>query len=322
MVIRVVFLGTPDFAVPSLRALVSAGGDIHYDVRAVITQPDRPAGRGLRLTPPPVKVLAQEAGIPVFQPQRLRREPQIYEMLRLVDPELMVVVAFGQILPADFFGHPRFGTLNIHGSLLPKYRGAAPIAHALLNGEAETGTTIMKIDEGMDTGEILSQRAQPVDRNVTTGELEVVLARQGAELLVDTIPAYVSGTLAPYPQDDCLACYAPKLQKEQAAIDWGKPAFAVHNQVRAFNPWPVAFSAVRGQTVKIWRSSVAQSAAPAGQDGKPGQVLNIDRRGITVQCGGSTSLLLLELQLAGRNRNRAFDVANGLQLKVGESFGG
>ncbi len=315
---RVVFLGTPEFAVPSLRALLSA----EYDVRAVITQPDRPAGRGLRLTAPPVKVLAQEAGIPVFQPPRLRREPQIYDMLRQADPELMVVVAFGQILPADFFKYPRFGTLNIHGSLLPKYRGAAPIAHAVLNGETETGTTIMKIDEGMDTGEILSQRALPVDDNMTTGELEVVLARQGAELLVDTIPEYVSGVLVPYPQDDSLASYAPRIGKEHATLDWTRPACALHNQVRAFNPWPVAFSAVRGQTVKIWRSSVAQSTAPAGPDGKPGQVLNIDCRGITVQCGGSTSLLLLELQLAGRNRNRAFDVANGLQLQAGERFGG
>ena len=311
---RVVFLGTPEFAVPSLQALLSAG----YDVRAVITQPDRPAGRGLRLSAPPVKKLAEETGIPVFQPQRLRREPQIYDMLRQADPELMIVVAFGQILPADFFKYPRFGTLNIHGSLLPKYRGAAPIAHAILNGETETGTTIMKIDEGMDTGEILSQRALLVDNNMTTGELEDVMARQGAELLVDTIPKYVSGALVPHPQDNSLASCAPRLGKEHATLDWTKPACALHNKVRAFNPWPVAFSVLRGQTVKIWRSSVAQSAGAA----RPGQILSIDRQGITVQCGDSTSLLLTELQLAGRNRNRAFDVANGLQLKVGESFGG
>ena len=311
---RVVFLGTPEFAVPSLQALLSAG----YDVRAVITQPDRPAGRGLRLSAPPVKKLAEETGIPVFQPQRLRREPQIYDMLRQADPELMIVVAFGQILPADFFKYPRFGTLNIHGSLLPKYRGAAPIAHAILNGETETGTTIMKIDEGMDTGEILSQRALLVDNNMTTGELEDVMARQGAELLVDTIPKYVSGALVPHPQDNSLASCAPRLGKEHATLDWTKPACALHNKVRAFNPWPVALSVLRGQTVKIWRSSVAQSAGAA----RPGQILSIDRQGITVQCGDSTSLLLTELQLAGRNRNRAFDVANGLQLKVGESFGG
>ncbi len=316
---RVVFLGTPEFAVPSLRALLAAGGDLRYDVRAVITQPDRPAGRGLRLTPPPVKVLAQEAGIPVFQPQKLRRDPQIYEMLREVDPELAVVVAFGQILPADFFNYPRFGTLNIHGSLLPKYRGAAPIAHAILKGETETGTTIMRIDEGMDTGKILSQRAIPLDDHITTGELEVVLAEQGAELLVDTIPKYVSGELAPYSQDDCQASYAPRIGKEQAALDWAKPAVALRNQVRAFNPWPVALSTLRGQAVKIWRSSVVQ---PDGSSAKPGQITGINRQGITVQCGDSRSLLLTELQLAGRNRNRAFDLANGLQLKVGESFGG
>jgi len=316
---RLVFLGTPEFAVPSLQALLSARGDIQYDTRAVITQPDRPAGRGLRLTPPPVKVLAQEAGIPVFQPQRLRREPQIFEMLRQVDPELIVVVAFGQILPADFFNYPRYGTLNVHGSLLPKYRGAAPIAHAVLNGETESGTTIMKIDEGMDTGAILSQRAVAIDDNMTTGELEVVLAKQGAELLLDTIPQYVSGALVPYAQDDCLASYAPRIGKEQAVVDWARPAVTLHNQIRAFNPWPVALSTLRGQPVKIWRSTVA---SPAGPVTKPGQVLSIDRQGIAVQCGDSTSLLLTELQLAGRNRNRAFDAANGLQLKVGERFGG
>jgi len=315
---RVVFLGTPEFAVPSLQALLSAGGEIHYDVRAVITQPDRPAGRGLRLTPPPVKVLAEKAGITVFQPQRLRREPQIYEMLRQVDPEIMVVVAFGQILPRDFFCYPRFGTLNVHASLLPKYRGAAPIAHAILSGETETGPTIMKIDEGMDTGEILSQRTVPFDDRMTTGELELVLAKQGAELLLDTIPKYVSGELSPYPQDDCLASYAPRIGKEQAAVDWAKPAKTLHDQIRAFNPWPVATTSLRSDAVKIWRSSVAE---PAGAGSKPGEISGIDRQGITVQCGDSTSLLLTELQLAGRNRNRASDVANGLKLKVGERFG-
>ncbi len=314
---RVVFLGTPDFAVPSLQALLSESGEIHYDVRAVITQPDRPAGRGLRLTPPPVKVVAEQAGIPVFQPQRLRRDPQIYELLRRLDPELMVVVAFGQILPADFFQYPRLGTLNIHGSLLPRYRGAAPIAHAILNGESETGTTIMKIDEGMDTGDILSQRAIPIDANITTGELEVVLARQGAELLVDTIPRYVSGALVPYPQDDCLASLAPRIGKEQAAVDWAKPALSIHNQIRAFNPWPIVRATLRGQVVKIWRSSVP---GPATAAANPGQIVRIDRPGITVQCGASTTLLLTELQLPGRNRNPAFDVANGLKLKVGERF--
>ncbi|RPJ61741.1 MAG: methionyl-tRNA formyltransferase [Acidobacteria bacterium] len=316
---RVVFLGTPEFAVPSLRALLSAGENTHYDVRAVITQPDRPAGRGLRLTPPPVKLIAQEGGIPVFQPQRLRRAPEIYEMLRQADPELMVVVAFGQILPADFFQYPRFGTLNIHGSLLPKYRGAAPIAHAILNGEAETGTTIMKIDEGMDTGDILSQRSMRIDSEVTTGELEVVLAQQGAELLIDTIPKYVSGTLSPYSQDNCVASFAPRLQKEQAVINWKQTAYVVHNQIRAFNPWPVASSTLRGQALKVWRSSAPQATVPAGQ---AGQIRSIDRLGITVECGTSTSLVLTELQLAARNRNRAFDLANGLQLTVGERFGG
>jgi methionyl-tRNA formyltransferase len=311
---RIVFLGTPEFAVPSLDALLFA----QYDVRAVITQPDRPAGRGLRLTPPPVKVVAAKTGIRVLQPLRLKHDPQIQEMLRQVDPELIVVAAFGQILPASFFNYPRLGTLNVHGSLLPKYRGAAPIAHAILNGETETGTTIMKIDEGMDTGEIISQRSIPLDDKITTGELEVVLARQGAELLLETIPKYESGALVPYPQDERLASFAPRITKEQAPVDWEKPASLIHNQVRAFNPWPVASSALRGQVVKIWRSLVAP---PSTSGGTPGQIVSIDREGVTVRCGESTNVLLTELQLAGRNRHRASDLANGLQLKTGERLG-
>jgi len=314
---RVVFLGTPEFAVPTLRALLAAGPK-KYDVRGVVTQPDRPAGRGLKLAPSPVKALAQEAGIPVFQPERIRRDPQIRDTLKDLDPEIMVVVAFGQILPADFFKYPRFGTLNIHASLLPKYRGAAPIAHAILNGEAETGTTIIRIDEGMDTGDILSQRVVEISQDSTTGELEEVLAIRGAELLTDTIPAYVSGALQPFPQQHDLASYAPPLKKEQATVAWMKAALALHNQIRAFNPWPVASSVLRGQTVKIWQTVVGP--APVDQ-GKPGEILAIDRWGITVQCGESTSLTLTQLQLAGRNRNPAADVANGLKLKVGEMFG-
>mgnify|MGYP000927572306 CR=1 FL=1 len=314
---RIVFLGTPDFAVPALRRLLAAGRD-QYDVKAVITQPDRPAGRGLKPTPSPVKVLAEEAGIPVFQPERIRRDPNIKETLADLDPELMVVVAFGQILPADFFGYPRFGTLNIHASLLPKYRGAAPIARAILNGEKQTGVTIMKIDEGMDTGDILSQRAVTVGNETTAGELEAILAVEGADLLLETIPGYVSGALVPCPQDHSLASYAPPLRKEESPIEWIKNAAALHNQIRAMNPWPVASSSLRDQPVKIWRSVLG----PVGvESGKIGEILAISAVGITVQCGEGSSLCLTEIQLPGRKRLRAFDVANGLKLKVGEVFG-
>lgn len=322
---RTVFLGTPEFAVPSLRALLSTPNQF-YDVRAVITQPDRPAGRGQRLSAPPVKLVAQEAGIPVLQPERLRRSPEVFELLQEIKPEIIVIVAFGQLLPADFFSYPPFGTVNVHASLLPKYRGAGPVAHAVLNGETETGTTIMKIDEGMDTGDVLSQRKIPVGPDATAGELERILAVQGAELLVETLPLYVSGKLKPVPQDSSQASYAPRLKKEDALITWTRTAQAVHNAIRAYNPWPVAFSRLREQEVKIWRSCISCRDASGSNpvqipSGQPGEVVAIDREGIVVACGENSFLTLIELQLPGRNRNRAADIANGLKLRPGERFG-
>jgi methionyl-tRNA formyltransferase len=316
MVMRVVFLGTPEFATPALKALIGSGE--RYDVRAVITQPDRPAGRGQRLTPPPVKVAAQWAGVPVFQTERLREDSQIYQLLEREKPELMVVVAFGQILPREFFAYPRLGTLNIHASMLPKYRGAAPIVHALLNGETRTGTTIMKIDEGMDTGDIVAQRSLPIEADITAGELERVLAGQGAELLMEAIPAYVSGGAAPVPQDAGQASYAPRIRKEEGRIEWSAPAESLHNRIRAFNPWPGAFSLLRGQVVKIWRS---RRSDLTGIKQGPGEIVDVSREGITVACGGGSALTLTETQLAGRHRNPAFDMANGLKLRPGDKFG-
>ena len=316
---RLVFLGTPDFAVPALKALIAGGSDARYDVRAVITQPDRPAGRGQKLTPPPVKTAAQQAGIPVFQTERLRADRAVFDLIEREKPDLMVVVAFGQILPVEFFSFPRLGTLNIHASLLPKYRGAAPVARALLDGETRTGVTIMKIDVGMDTGDMLSQCELPIDENATTGEVEDLLAAEGARLLVETIPAYASGAVAPCPQDSRLASQAPRIKKEEGRIDWSSGALALHNRIRAFNPWPGTFSLLRGQAVKVWRSRYLDSARI---DGTPGQVAAVSREGVTVACGAGSAILLIETQLPGRNRNSAFDMANGVKLKLGESFVG
>jgi len=316
---RLLFLGTPEFAVPALRALIAGAGGVQCDVRAVITQPDRPAGRGQKLTAPPVKIAAQQAGTPIIQTERLRTDRAVFDLLEREKPELIVVVAFGQILPADFFCYPRLGTLNIHASLLPKYRGAAPVAHALLNGEARTGVTIMKIDAGMDTGDTLSQTEVPIDENATTGEVEGLLAVEGARLLMETIPAYVSGAIAPCPQDSRLATYAPRIKKEEGRIDWSSGARALHNRIRAFNPWPGAFSLLRGQAVKLWRSRCLDSTRLGG--GSPGQVAEIGREGVTVVCGDGSAILLTETQLPGRNRNSAFDMANGLKLKPGERLG-
>ncbi len=316
---RVLFLGTPDFAVPSLESLVASSG---FQVEAVITQPDRPAGRGQRLTPPPVKISAQAHNIPVLQTERLRRDAHAYELLQSARPELMVVVAFGQILPRDFFGYPKWGTVNVHASLLPRYRGAAPIVHAILNGELETGTTIMLIDEGMDTGHTLSSRAVQIGENTTAGELEPILAKDGASLLLETLPSYIEGKITPEAQDHSKATYAPRLDKEAGRMDWTRPSHCLHNQIRALNPWPVAFSTLRGETVKIWGSGRRETIRPPGAAAAavPGAILEITAEGIFVQSGDSTTLLLTELQMPGRNRMNGRDFANGLKIQAGELF--
>jgi methionyl-tRNA formyltransferase len=316
MVIRVVFLGTPDFALPTLQALLE---DREYQVCGVITQPDRPSGRGQRVTPPPVKFLAAQAGIPVLQPDRLRKDPEALKFMQAVAPDIAIVVAYGQILPREFFEFPRHGTVNLHASLLPRYRGAAPIVHTLLNGDPMTGVTIMKIAEGMDTGDILAKLEIPVDENATTGDLERVLGREGACLLVRTIPAYISTEIQPLPQEEALATYAPRITKEHALIDWNKPAFTLHNQVRALNPWPVTTARFRDQWVKIWRSEKSGDRAPEAS--RPGQIIGVRHEGLEVVCGEATLLVLKEVQQEGRRRISARDFANGVKLAAGECFG-
>jgi methionyl-tRNA formyltransferase len=316
MVIRVLFLGTPEFALPALQALLN---DKRYEVCGVITQPDRPSGRGQRMAAPPVKLLASQADIPVLQPDRLRKDPEAMEFAKAAAADIAVVVAYGQILPRAFFESPPHGTVNLHASLLPRYRGAAPIAHALLNGDPVTGVTIMRIAEGMDTGDMLSWAEVPVDQDATTAEMEQVLAREGARLLVETIPGYISGEIQPQPQEESLATYAPKITKEQARIDWHKPAAVLHNQIRALNHWPVAVALFRNQWVKIWRSEKTSGKAPEGSP--PGQVLEVRPQGILTVCGEGSMLVLKELQQEGRRRIPARDFANGVKLVPGECFG-
>lgn len=314
---RVVFLGTPHFALPSLAALI-ASDNPKYQVVGVITQPDRPAGRGQKLASPPVKVIAEQAEIPILQPKRLRNNPQALEFLHKSKPDLNVVVAFGQLLPREFFDFPPLGSVNVHASLLPRYRGAAPIVHALLQGEQTTGVTIMKIDEGMDTGDILSQAPVSIGEGTTAGELEELLARKGAELLLETLPGYATGEIQPQPQDDERATYASQLHKEEARLDWMTTAAQVHNRIRAFNPWPGAFADFHGQPVKIWRSR--RPGEPVRLAGRPGAVLAVGQDEIVVECGEGSILALLELQLPDRRRLPAHDFANGVNLQVGEVF--
>ena len=314
---RVLFLGSPEFAVPSLKALMKSP---QYDLVAVITQPDRKAGRGQKLTPPPVKTVATASEIPVFQFPRIRNNAEVQELLADLQPELMVVVAFGQILPPDFFEFSAHGTLNVHASLLPKYRGAAPVAHAILNGERETGITIMRIDEGMDTGDVLSQKRIPIPDGLTTGELESCLAEEGAALLLDTLGGYVQGTVRPVSQNPLEVSYAPLISKKDGRINWEESAIAIHNRVRAMNPWPVASSLFRNQPVKIWRSTVFESSGEIEVGAKEGTVVALKKDRVVVQCGSSTYLGLATLQLPNRRRVSAGDFVNGNQLCVGEHF--
>jgi len=317
---RVLFLGTPGFAVPSLQALLNFSNP-DYELVGVISQPDRPAGRGQRLTPPPVKILAEQSGLPVFQSERLRDDPDALQFLRERDPQLMVVVAFGQILTSEFFEYPKLGTLNVHASLLPKYRGAAPITHTLINGETQTGVTIMKIDEGMDTGDIVSQDTVDVEENTTQGELEDLLAHKGAQLLIETLPPYAKGELRPQPQDHDKATYAPRMAKQDAQIDWNRSAPEIHNWIRALNPWPTAAAHFHGKKVKIWCSQqVGEGEADSRPAGQPGAILELGQDEIIVECGQETLLSLRELQLPNRARISARDFVNGVNPRVGDLF--
>lgn len=247
---RVVFMGSPQFALPALRALAE-----NYQVVGVVTQPDRPAGRGQQVTPPPVKVLAQELGLPVTQPIRLR-DPQAIEQLKAWQPDLIVVAAYGQILPPDVLNLPHWGCLNIHASLLPRWRGATPIQHAILAGDAETGVTIMKMDEGLDTGPILSQRAIPITPDENAETLSEKLAKLGATLLLETLPEYLSGHLLPRPQPAEGVTLAPRLKKEDGLLDFSRPALELERRVRAFFPWPGAWFIWQGAPFKVLRARV------------------------------------------------------------------
>jgi methionyl-tRNA formyltransferase len=255
---RVVFMGSPDFSLPTLRALADT-----YNVVGVVTQPDRASGRGRELKPPPVKLLAQELNIPVIQPEKLR-QPDAMEQLRLWNPDLIVVAAFGQILKKDVLYLPRFGCINVHASLLPRWRGAAPINAAILHGDEETGVTIMKMDVGLDTGPILAPRSIPLTREETAGSVFEKLSRLGADLLIETLPEYLSGKLQPVPQPEEGMTYAPMLKKEEGQLDFTRPANELERRVRAFNPWPGAFMNFDGTFLKIHRTHVAEAEAEAG----------------------------------------------------------
>lgn len=302
---RIVFMGTPDFAVPSLKQLIGDG----HEVVGVFTQPDKPKNRGMKLTPSPVKVVALEHNIPVYQPTTLKsNEP--YEDLAALAPELIVVAAYGKILPKRILDLPSKGCINVHSSLLPRYRGAAPINWAILNGETETGVTIMYMAEGLDTGDIISQRATPIDPNETVESLHDRLADIGAQLLGETVAAIGAGTASRIPQDDTQSCYAPMLSRELSPIDFSRSAKEIHNQVRGLIPWPATTVEIKGETFKIF----AVEETDQTSDKAPGTWLGADKKGINVVCGDGRVLRILELQAPGKKRMRAVDYLRGHAL--------
>lgn len=305
---RVVFMGTPDFAVPSLKALVEAG----YEICGVFTQPDKPKNRGMKLQQPPVKEYALSVGLPVFQPAKLR-DGEALGILKELDPELIVVAAYGKILPVDILALPRLGCVNVHSSLLPKYRGAAPINWAILNGEDETGVTIMYMAEGMDTGDILAQRSTPIGIDENAEHLFDRLAILGAECLIEVVKELETGTAKAVPQDDSLSSHAPMLSRELSPLDWGKTARQLHDQVRGLYPWPAATAALDGARCKILRTKLVE----ASTDRQPGTILQADKKALRVACGGGGVLEILELQPDGKKAMAASAFLLGHPVQAG-----
>lgn len=311
---RIVFMGTPDFAVPSLEALIEAG----HEIEAVITQPDRPKGRKKTLTPPPVKEAALQRGLTVYQPERLRGSDTV-EKISQLQPDLIVTAAYGQILPKAVLDIPPLGCINVHGSLLPRYRGGAPIQRAIMNGETSTGVTIMYMAEGLDTGDMISRVEIPILPEDTSGTIFAKLSDAGAKLLLETLPAISSGEVQAEKQRDADATYAPNLTREDERIDWSRPARALYNQVRGLLPMAGAFTLLNGETFKVWGCEAIEASGESRQPA--GTVLQTSDSGILVQTGDG-SLLLTVIQPAGKKAMPAAEWLKGARLPAGSRFGG
>lgn len=308
---RLVFAGTPAFALPTLEALLAAG----HDVVAVYTQPDRPAGRGRRLAQSSIKECALTRNLTLYQPAHLN---DAAAHLAALGPDAMVVVAYGLLLPPAVLAVPRFGCLNVHASLLPRWRGAAPIARAIEAGDRETGVTIMQMETGLDTGPMLAQISTPILESDTAASLEARLAPIGAKLMVDTLARLARGETEARRQGDAAATYAPKLRKAEAAIDWSEPAERLHHKIRAFNPYPVATTLLRGEVLRLWEVGPIERVIASRVD--PGTVIGAGAEGIRVQTGHD-ALLLTRLQLAGGKAVGSRDFLNGTRLTPGERLG-
>ena len=297
--LRIIFAGTPDFAARHLQALIQS----EHQIVGVYSQPDRPAGRGKKLKASEVKALALEHDLPVFQPQSLKNDEALAELTSL-NADIMIVVAYGLILPKAILEAPRLGCLNVHGSILPRWRGAAPIQRAIWAGDEQTGVTIMQMDEGLDTGDMLHISRCPISTTETSASLYTKLAELGPDALIETINKLANGEITPEPQNDELANYAKKLSKEEANIDWSMSALQIERNIRSFNPWPVCFTQMGGQTVKIYQAQVVL------QSGDPGQILSSDKNGVVVACG-EHALCITQLQPQGKKPMAINDFLNG-----------
>ncbi len=307
---KVVYMGTPDFAVKPLEALINND----YEVVGVFTQPDKPVGRKAILTPPPVKVVAENNNIPVFQPDTLKNGEGV-KILETLKPDVVIVVAYGKILPKDFLEFAKYGCVNIHGSILPEYRGAAPIQWSVLDGKEFAGVTSMQMNEGLDTGDILLVEKTKIDENETSGDLYERLTVLGADVLLKTLDAIKNNSLNPIKQDDSKSSYAKMLQKSLSKIDWNLPAQVVHNTIRGLDPWPVALTVYDGKNLKLFRSRLVDK-----EYNKPSGSVIADKNGLIVVCGDKKAVLITEVQLEGKKRMSSDDFARGAQLADGVIF--
>lgn len=306
---RIVFMGTPEFAVPCLERLISE----KYEVVGVFTQPDKPKGRGHKMQFPPVKQTAIDNNIPVFQPTKMR-DGEAYKIIDELDPELIIVVAYGKIIPQDILERPKYGCVNIHASLLPRYRGAAPIQWCVLNGEKKSGVTSMQMDVGLDTGDMLLRGEVEIDENMTAGELHDKLSVLGADVMSQTIKKIIDGTIQREKQDDSLSNYAPMLSKELCPINWNDSAEKIHNQIRGLSPWPVATASLDGKIYKLHKSIKAGKA-----NGRTGEIVST-KNGITVCCGDGNAIKILVIQAEGKKAMSCDDFLRGHKIESGNFF--
>ncbi|MGE6258699.1 methionyl-tRNA formyltransferase [Heyndrickxia sporothermodurans] len=311
---KVVFMGTPDFSVPVLKRLISDG----YEVQAVVTQPDRPVGRKRVLTPPPVKVEADKHQLPVYQPEKIRDSEELRQILEL-KPDIIVTAAYGQILPKELLEAPILGCINVHASLLPELRGGAPIHYAILQGKGKTGITIMYMVEKLDAGDIISQIEVPISETDNVGTLHIKLSAAGAELLSDTLPKLIKEEITPIPQNNELATFASNIKREQEKIDWDKTGEVIYNHIRGLNPWPVAYTTLDGNVIKVWKGEKVSLA----EEKQPGTIVGIAKDGFIVATGNLTGIKIVELQPSGKKKMMAEQFLNGSgsSLSIGTKLG-